>query len=467
MIWIGLAVAYALPFLSGLTFVLWVLKGKNSLDIAESFVIALAVGFGLISMETFVLSLAGIPLTFFSLSLVQSVVLVFFAALVLRSKPTLSVLFLAPDKTESAKGNIRLAVSIILTLIIIFKAVFIIYEGLNRPIYSHDAWWHLSSGAKFFFYERSLVLDPASEYFLGRGYRAFLGYPLNNTLIQLWISLAVGSFDEILAKSWSALFFISIVTLIYRAVRKEGGPFKALVAAFFISVVPLLTYHAMDAYSDIILSFYVLAGALLLWRYFEGGANVLVILSGLLFSMAFFTKSEGVVYYFSATLALILFVIFDRRREIVSILYFLLPGLIYLSPWLLFNAYYGIGFGHGTGQANAGSSSGILFESSLHFEVIPAFFTELFFSINHGLIFLFLLIFTAVGIKTVFKTRLVYLYIMLLSSIIGFLIIYMATSDFIYALNGVSINRNILTFVPLSYLIGSILAVRLLQREGG
>ena len=465
MIWIGLLVAYALPLLSGLAFVLWVLKGARSLDVAESFVIALAVGFGLTSMETFVLSLAGIPLTFFSLSLVQFAVLVFFAALVFRKRPALNVLFFTPDRAEGVKDNIRLAASIILTLIIIIKAVFIIYEGLNRPIYSHDAWWHLSAGAKFFFYERSLVLDPASEYFFGTGYRAFLGYPLNNSLIQLWISLGVGSFDEILAKSWSALFFIAIVTLIYRAVIREGGPFKALVAAFFISVVPLLTYHAMDAYSDIILAFYVLCGALLLWRYFEGGANVLVILSGLLFSMAFFTKSEGVVYYFSATLALILFVIFERRRDAVGILYFLLPGLVYLSPWLLFNAYHGIGFGHGTGQANAGSTSGILFESSLHFEVIPVFFTELFLSINHGLIFLFLLVFTVVGIKTVLKTRLVYLYIMLLASVVGFLIIYMATSDFIYALNGVSINRNILTFVPLSYLIGSILAVRLLKRD--
>lgn len=467
MIWIRLIAAFALPLLTGCAFVFWALRRDQEKDVIEGLVLGLAVGFGFMSALAFAVNLLGLPLSVLTLGVAQALVLLVFALLYIKSRAAQQERGALRPPPMKGPGSIKVIACYALGAIIILKFAFVLYEGLNRPIFSHDTWKHWSVGAKFFFYNRSLILDSSSEYFLGQGYREFLGYPLHNPLMQTWIALVLGSFHEILVKSWSAVIFISMAGLIFTAVRREAGLLMAILAAFFLATVPLLTYHGMDAYADIVVAFYVLCGSLLLWRYFEGGGVLNTMLSGLLFAIAVYTKSEGIIYIFSAALALVAYNIFEKRREFRSIVYFIAPAVLYLLPWLVFKSYHGLGFGHGSGTGvEAGDSAGgILFTSSLHYEVIPIFLKELLLTINHGLIFPFLLLFTVLGFATVMKTNLKYLYIILLVSMGGFLFIYTATADFRYVLNGVATSRNILTFVPLSYLIGSILAVRLLKRE--
>ena len=167
---------------------------------------------------------------------------------------------------------------------------------LNRPLYADDNWSNWSAGAKFFFYQGSLALDPASEHFFASGYRLYMGHPLLTPLLELWSALTIGRFDEILSKGWAPFYYIASVVLLYSAVKREAGSLVALMSAFMLSSVPLFTFHALDGYADLPLAFYILAGSVFLWRYMEEGTKSSLLLSGALFATGAFTKNEGVLF---------------------------------------------------------------------------------------------------------------------------------------------------------------------------
>jgi hypothetical protein len=471
--------AFFLPTLCGFLLVSLAPSRRSLAGLIERLSLGFGAGIGILTLEIFLLGVAGIP---FSASIVSLSLGVTAGILALiryllppaapahPAPPGVEADSLLEDRTEGGRGSFGNVLIALLLLWIAFKTIFVLYEGFSRPVVlSLDAWWNWGSGAKVFYYNRGLLLDPADEHFFGRGYRQFLGYPLLNPLTQVWFSLVNGSFHESLSKSWSPVYFVSMLSVFYFTLRSEAGRVPSLVATFFLSSAPLLTYHATDGYSDLPLAFYLLTGSVLLYRYFKSGSLREAALSGLLLSMGAFTKNEGSVFLFAGFIALLAHNLLEKRLDLKGIIFFVVPAAVYIAPWLLFKAWYGIGYGHGfgTGVGAADEAGGIKWTDKVHYEVLPIFFKELLLTVNHAMVFPFLIIMTILGLRSIVRTKIKYLYLMVLLILAAFLIVYTNTHDYKYIFNRAAANRNILTFVPLTFLVASLTAVKVLLRDGG
>jgi hypothetical protein len=462
MEWLRFSIALAIPALSGFVFISWL--RREGAGLFENVFLGFGAGVGLLSFETFLLGLAGIPYGFASIAAVQALfTLPFLAGLYIDRGVSIP----GPLKLRPAfdAGLLKVVVSSAVIVWLACKASFVLYEGLNRPILHHvDVWLNWSSVAKVFFYNRYLVLDPSDENFFGSAYRLYQGHPLLNPLTQVWVSTALGDFHEVLAKGWMPFYFISTLGVFFTTIRKEAGGFVALLSTFFLSTAPLFTYHAIDGYSDLPLAFYALSGTVILLRYMDGGGRRELVLSGLLFSMGAFTKSEGLIYLAAAGLVLFSYNMIERKRDWPGLLYFALPALAYIMPWVAFKAYYGLGFGHGYG------AGAVTWTREFHPEVFGIYLRELFLTSNHGLTFSIFTVLVVTGIRTVMRTNIKYLCLTVLIVMAAFLFLYATTRDFTAVIYRTGTNRNVLTFMPIAFLAATLLAVRALglgRGEGG
>ncbi|MBI5234403.1 MAG: hypothetical protein HY880_08620 [Deltaproteobacteria bacterium] len=453
MLWLRLVFAFALPTLCGFIIIAWAYNCRIKELLLEKAVLGFGFGFGLLSIESFLLGFSDLPLTFPYMALAQ----------VVFAMPFLIAVYLRRGQASAHKekkafdrpGKWEIAVISALALWICLKIVFVLYSGFNKPFTSFDFWTQWGAGGKLFFYAHGLILDSADENFFGRGYRIYMGHPLLTTMTQVWISNVLGGYHETFAKSWSSVYFLSLLLFFMLAIKKEGGFMVAIVATFFLSTLPLLTFHAQDGYADLTLSFYVLAGAVFLWWYMEKGTSRFLMLSGLFMAMAAFTKNEGLLYLFFTGVSLVFYILLEKRGRWMDIVRFALPALIFISPWIIFKAYYAIGSGHGY------ETSSLDWSPALHFEIIPIYFKEIFFSVNHGLVFPFLFVISIMGVKVILKSNIKYLYLLLILFLGALLFLYITTWDFTSVVYGTGLHRNTLTFVPLAFFLSIIIFLRL------
>lgn len=471
MSWIEVLTAVLAPTVSG--YIAVSAFSGGSAGFTKKLVLGFGAGLGLVSLGLFLVGVLGVPFSFAAAA----------AALAVLTLPFLAAGYFLKDRREYAGGgasrplftlsgryrDLKAAVLVLMLIVLAFKLFFVMYEGFGRPMVSQDAWWNWSSGAKFFYFTKGLLLDPADEHFFGRGYRVFQSYPLLNPLVQVWYALVYGSFHESLVKAWSPLLFIGILALLYMTIKKEAGRVAAVILTFALSGAPLITYHSIEAYSDLPLAFFVLGGSVLLWEYMEEGTARSAALSGLFFAMAAFTKSEGLIYLLAAIAAISAHTVFERNGALRGVLYFTVPAVLYILPWVAFKSWYGIGFGHGygTGVGTVAETSGIPWSGEFHVEVIWIFLKELFFTVNHALIFPFLAVLTAINLRTALRGSVKYLFFVMLLTIAAFLLIYTMTFDYKYILNRTAANRNIMTFLPLAFFLAGLVAARSLGKDDG
>lgn len=462
MFWIKLTAALVFPTLVGFLLVS-LLNARRDQSLAEKIFLGYGMGFGILSLGLFCQGAFGIPYSFQATLVLLGVTLAILLILsfLYRGSPENTV------KNPAEKRDLYANILIILLIAwIAFRVALVLYEGFNRPIMSQDSWWNRS--AKLFYYNQGLMLDdPADEHFFGKGYRVILGYPLLTFMHQIWISEFLGVFHESFMKAWAPLYLISVFGLIFTAIKKEAGLLAGLIAVFFVSAAPLLIYHSFEAYSDLALSYNVLAGSILLFRYMEQDDINLLPLSGIFFAMAGFTKSDGMIHLLSAGLALLAFNVIEKKYKWKGLVYFGLPALLYLLPWFIFKSHYGLGFGHGygTGIGGADESGALMWSPTFHFEVWPVFFRELFLSVDHGLIFAFLALVSVLGFKTLLNTNIKYLFLIIVLAISGYLFVYTATFDFEFVLNRMATNRNLLSVTPLAFFVAGYITVKLLKKN--
>lgn len=457
MIWIRLSIAVLMPLVSGFIFMTWLLGAEKGTAFERLF-LGFGAGVGLLSFEVFIMGLIGVPFRFSYILITQA----------LAVSPFSAALFFSKDarredprpRHRAGAGKFKALISVLLALWIACKIAFVCYEGLNRPILSQDAWMNWAGAAKFFYYSRGLALAHGNEHFFGAGYRIFMGHPLLYPLAEVWVSTALGGFHETLAKAFSPFYYISILGIFFFTVKRESGRFYALIAAFLLSSAPLLAFHGQDGYADLPLAFYTLGGTVFLWRFMELEDMRCLSASGLLFSMGAFTKNEGIIYLASAGLVLAVYCAAREKGLLKGLIYYCLPAAIFIAPWLIFKASYGIGFGHGYKTAGVEMASG-----GLHLDVPGVYLKELFLSANHGLIFPYLAAVTLLGFGTLFKTNIKYIYLMLLLVILSFLFVYIATNDYAAVTRRTGVNRNTLTFLPAAFLAGTLLSIRMLNRK--
>lgn len=454
---IGIIAAVALPWLAGF----FLLHRAVKTGLLESIFLGYGAGTAVVTFWMFILGWLGVPFSVPGASMLPVVViavcLLFFRA---GNRP-------AEKSPSQSITPFRVAVAILLAAWVIAKAAFVFHESFNRPIYSWDAWANWSAGAKIFFYSKGMLLDDP-EFFFGKGYRPFLGHPVHTVLLQVWHSLWLGEFHEVYAKSWSFFYYASLLGLFFTAIRREFSWYPALVALFFLSTMPLLTYHGQDAYADLPLAYFAFSAVYCFWRYTGEREMKYLVLSGLLAGFSVFIKNEGAFFALALMLSLLVFEKAEKGRLWRALGIFAVAAVLAAGFWLVFKTTNGLGFGH------TGPSSGFQWLSdpkfgpdaqrAMHWEVIPAALSELFFKSNFGLAMPFWVAATIVFRKTLAASRVKYLYPVPIMVIAFFMFVYV-TLEPTAVLEATGVNRNALTYMPIIFFISVMAALDALYRK--
>jgi hypothetical protein len=466
-----LAYAILLPTLAGFFYVAFFLPSDEKHGFFERLFLGFGIGTGIVTFEMFIIGLLKIPFSTLIISLTQVATIIILVLLARRSGRSFRKVFAFPSENSRnrplVKANRLWSVfAVVLSVWILARVFFVWYESFLLPVNSYDSWTHWSSGAKFIFYEKGLALDPANEYFFGRGYLKVQRYPLNVPLMQVWASLCMGEAHEVYMKVWSAFYFICIAGLLFFSVSRETSPRAALLAAFFVSSAPLLTYHAVMAYADLPLGYYALGAAICLWRYVgsvrggngRGGGGWLVLM-GTFVAFGIWTKMEGLMFAvaFSAGLALLLFM---KRIPLKRFTSYLIPVIAVAVPWYIFLLTTGIEVSYGEEKAVEQAVA-----QGFHLEVLPVILKEIALSANFNIIFPFFFLLCLLGVKAISRSDLRYLLAPVFFAFALFLFLYVGTGNYIWVMKLTAINRNMLTFLPVMYFVTALTAVQLVSRS--
>jgi len=464
-----LVYALLLPTAVGFLFVAAVSAHDEKQALLERILLGFGIGMGMLTFEMFIIGMLGIAFTVFSISAVQGATAVVLWYLLSRRKVSITqVLCLTPYRREEKPvrrmSALQLMGIVLLSVWVASKLIYVLLEGSGCPVFTWDSLENWSSGGKFFFYSKGLALGPSQEHYFGRGYRTFLDYPLHIPLMQTWTALCLGTFHEVYVKIYNVFYFWSVIGLTFSAVKRETSAMTALAAAFFVSTVPLLTYHASEGYADLPLSYYALCATIYFRRYLEttatskGAGNRSLWVMGTVVALGSWTKGEGILFTAAFTLALFFYLLRSKmlKNAWKDLLSYCIPILTVAIPWHLFVVLNGVGSGRGYENFLA---------TGLHFEVLPIILKQVVLGANFNLIFLFFFTLLLFAWRPLFHTELKYLLFPAIGVMMLFLFVYLTTDNYLYVVNLSAINRNIMTFIPMLYYVSAVLAVRLLSHD--
>lgn len=462
------------PSITGFLTVSWILGKDSRVGVVERIFLGYGTGLGLLTYEIFLLGSFGVTFSLLPITAGQAFISLVMLFLIYRRGATIKDALLSGGEFRLFRQGPRpvglvLVIALVILAWILLKVSFVLHEGALRPLFSWDTWSNWSAGAKFFFFQKGFVLDRVNEHFFADGYRPFLGHPLHTTLLQLWVSLSLGEFHEIYAKLWSGFYFISVLAIFFYSIKEETNWFYALLMTFFLSTVPLLTFHGTGGYSDLPLGYYALASVLCFFRFMKNGERGMLIMSSVLLAMGVLTKNEGFFFLIAVATALCLFIALERTRPPVDLMWFIIPFLVIAGPWLIFKMSYGLGFGHTGADSSLVWLSDPKFsaaaERGLHWEIFPRVIRGVLLTPNFNLVFLFWAVFSFLGARVIIGSNIKYLYVIIVAVIGQFLFIYL-TLEITAVTESSGMYRNMLTYAPIILFTSALVLYRLWPTPG-
>lgn len=231
----------------------------------------------------------------------------------------------------------------ILLFFIVEKAVFIIWQLVDTPLYFDDAMRHWAGRGRSLYSAVNWSFNPEDDTFLG-----FTGYKHYPLAIPIWRALTAtlaGEWNDIIARADGLLFYLSIPASVWLVCwRFSRQRWLAAAAVFTISALPMQVWQAASGYADIAVEAFALAALAALLRKDWWVA-------GLLAAAAGWTKNDGLVLFIpSLTVTAFLlqykfkdifFMEFLKKGHRKPILSFFL-GLATLLPWMIFKFAYSL-----------------------------------------------------------------------------------------------------------------------------
>ncbi len=344
------AVALAIPTILGFLTISVLLRDEAACRLSERLCLAYPLGMVLLTVQMFLLALMHAPLR---LEYVASPVMVEIAGLFLFIRKRKIPLMRIPsfgyfNEIVGADGHwLKKTSLVILAVIVTVKIASILVETYLRPIFAWDSFANWSAGAKAFYYSHSLLLNTSPEDFFGKGLlNRNANYPPHNPLMQVWISLWVGNFDEVLVKLWSPVYLLAMSVYLYLIMAKETSRLIALSLLVLFLSSPLMSVHSIEAYSDVPLSVYLLF-SLIMFFFAMRGKHEYWTLMGLFSAEALFTKDEAPFFVIPLLLAAIMFIWQNRKQGLIprKAAVGLFTSLLLAAPWFIFKFSHHLGFG--------------------------------------------------------------------------------------------------------------------------
>jgi len=294
---------------------------------------AFPLGMGVFTWSVFLACLAGAPLNMWTLIIVYILLIIPLGILALQSRQASpGVLELFQKYWSGIKRSRINPLTLLIGIFIILFILMLVYIAVGRGYSTFDdmAIWSLK-GYYMAFKNDLFAAGQAS----GHG----LSYPLN-------LPLAISSFFlvdmDLLPGSKLAyiLLFISMLTCCYWFFRKHNIPRKlAFLGILLIISTPIIFYYATLGFANIPFACYLVIGTLLSIYGITTKQTKLLYTSGVVLSLAGWTRPEGIG--FSLFLAILVGLFGLRNRlKLSTIVIFLLSSISLSGIWMILGIRY-------------------------------------------------------------------------------------------------------------------------------
>lgn len=216
-------------------------------------------------------------------------------------------------------------------------------RAVLKPIQFWDAWATHGFKAKVIFGEAAI---PSLTLFGWNGSLNYPDYPLSVSLQEVWVSWFVGTWDDVAVKLLFPGYVLSLLCLVYGALRERWDARLAMFGTLFVGGLPLLLQHGHDGYTDLPLAYFALGGAIALTRYVSSDDRRDLFLAAVLAVGLVWTRTDGVILVVCN--ALLLVGLAARRSELAAkkawtavSIYLALPVLVWVT-WTLIKLHLGI-----------------------------------------------------------------------------------------------------------------------------
>lgn len=311
------------------------------LIVSESAVsrVTLALGYGVIA------GLVGVPvlmrllhslnfsLSFFvSGSAVGIVTLALLAALIRKGSSLIDVPRPMPVRTATSAWDKALVALLLAVILVRFGSLLV--DVVLRPLYPWDATMHWATKARVWFeylelrpfVERASWLSASGE---GVFNDTHPHYPKTIPLLQLWMTAAIGRWDESLMNLPWALCFVGLGAAFYGQAREAGASsVNSLAFTYLLLSLPLLNTHvALAGYADLFLgSCYCLA--IMAFHNWSVGRERSQVLLAVFFALSCtLIKNEGIFWLLTFLPGLVV-VLLPGRRALLSLFGLLLLTIV-------------------------------------------------------------------------------------------------------------------------------------------
>lgn len=262
------------------------------------------------------------------------------------------------------------------------------------------------------------------------------------------------------AKVVNTIFFVSLILMFYRICKRFLTGLGAAVYTLFLTITPELYAHASLSLTNLPAAAYVTGGILFFYLWWKEGKTVQLILSGLLFGLNAWTRSDGVV--FSLAAVIVLFFLVLKNRQFLSWIYY---SILAFLPFLVWQIYLKL-------VIHAESSERFrheLFWDPQLFSFILKYTKMLFFNANlYGLVFYIFVGVFLINLKFIKENWPVLIYLILGFAFYTFIYYQLnpETQDSIQTMMRASYKRAVFYYIPgvLFYSAVSPLSIRFFNR---
>ena len=156
---------------------------------------------------------------------------------------------------------------------LVLRAILLASEVLLRPLYPWEAWTMWATKARVFFEMQGIVPFVPLEAWMsstgGAWFDAGPGAPLTVPLLQTWMLIALGRFDDVLMNVPWWCCGIALALVAFAALRRAGvAALPALGGTGLVATLPLPGAHvALAGYADLPLAGFVTIAGLALHRH--------------------------------------------------------------------------------------------------------------------------------------------------------------------------------------------------------
>ncbi|HPJ71795.1 MAG TPA: hypothetical protein PK636_03835 [bacterium] len=436
------AAAYLVPGLVG-----WVLlaaaEGRRPrLTLWEKLPLAVVLGMGAVGFYLFYLGVLGVGFS----RPVAAAVLLPTAAVVWalgrrrgwRALWAAAAPFLPPDRSRGR----RLLAAAALVLVGVHAAVAADLVAVS-PSYFDDSvsFWNMKG--KVYFEHRGIVLGRDDPDLLGQ---ANPHYPNGIPLFKAWVAVWAGEWNDKLVNLDALVLYLCLGALFFGVLSRSLPPHLGAVFSYLLMSVPLLAFHAGFAYYDAAVGLYFFAGIAYLVRAAVERDRRLLAVSALAFAAGLSTKDEMVALFGGSAVPVLALVLIAAgiawRRKLALFLGFLALALLPNLPWFLVKASYNL-------QLGLSAQARVLEYHSQAFALLELYF---FHTGNYNLLWPYFLLAVAVSVPALIRDRAYRLRWPALALFLALAVslgVFVFTPFFEWLLVGTTINRAMLTVIPL------------------